>query len=267
MGHHVLLVGCGRMGRAMLAGWLRSGIAERVDVIEPGATAIPEHPSVAGHRDIDGVASDARPDIVVFAVKPQVTDDVVPAYGRFVAPGTVFLSVAAGRTIGYFRERLNPEAAVIRAMPNTPAAIGRGISVLVATGNVGAEQRALGGQLMAAAGAVEWVEDEGLIDAVTALSGSGPAYIFLLIETMAKAGVSVGLPPDLAMRLARQTVVGAAALADQSDEAAATLRQNVTSPGGTTQAALEVLMASDGMQPLFDRALAAAQRRSRELAG
>jgi len=267
MGHRVLLVGCGRMGGAMLSGWLRADIADRVDVIEPGATEFPEHPSVARHSDLDGLAADAHPDIVVFAVKPQVTDGIVPAYGRFVAPGTVFLSVVAGRTIGYFRERLGPDAAIIRAMPNTPAAIGRGISVLVATDNVGTDQRALGGRLMAAAGSVEWVEDEGLIDAVTALSGSGPAYVFLLIETMAKAGVSVGLPPDLAMRLARQTVVGAAALADQSDEAAATLRQNVTSPGGTTQAALEVLMAPDGVQPLFDRALAAAQRRSRELAG
>jgi len=236
-------------------------------VVEPAAGQVPEDPSVIRCDRAEDLPPDPRPDIVVFAVKPQVTDDVVPPYRRFAGSGTVFLSVAAGRTIGYFRDRLGADSAIVRAMPNTPAAIGRGASVLVATDNVATQQRALAGRLMAASGLIEWVEDEGLIDAVTALSGSGPAYVFLLIETMAAAGASVGLPPDLAMRLARQTVVGAAALAEQSDEAAATLRQNVTSPGGTTQAALEVLMAQDGMQPLFDRALAAAARRSRELAG
>jgi pyrroline-5-carboxylate reductase len=267
MGDRVLLVGCGKMGGAMLAGWLRAGMIDRADVVEPTSEQVPEDPAVFRHDGVEDVPADARPDIVVFAVKPQVTDIVVPPYRRFAGPGTVFLSVAAGRTIAYFRDRLGADAAVIRVMPNTPAAIGRGASVLVATDNVDAAQRVLAGRLMASSGLVEWVGDEGLIDAVTALSGSGPAYIFLLIETMAKAGESVGLPPDLAMRLARQTVIGSAALAEQSDAAAATLRQNVTSPGGTTQAALEVLMAPDGMQALFDRALAAAARRSRELAG
>ena len=267
MGHRVLLVGCGKMGGALLTGWLGAGSASRVDVVEPSADQVPDDPTVFRYDTIDDVPADTPPDIVVFAIKPQIADSVVPPYARFTRPGTVFLSVAAGRTIDYFRDRLGPEAAIIRVMPNTPAAIGQGISVLVATDNVGQPQRDLAGRLMAAAGKVEWIDDEGLIDAVTALSGSGPAYIFLLIETMAEAGRSVGLPADLAMRLARQTVIGSAALAGRSDETAATLRQNVTSPGGTTQAALEVLMAEDGMQPLFNRALAAAERRGHELAG
>ena len=267
MGHRVLLVGCGKMGGALLTGWLAAGSAGRIDVVEPSADQVPDHPAVFRYDRIEDVPADTPPDIVVFAIKPQIADSVVPPYARFTGPDTVFLSVAAGRTIAYFRDRLGPDAAIIRVMPNTPAAIGKGISVLVATDNVGQPQRDLAGRLMAAAGAVEWIDDEGLIDAVTALSGSGPAYVFLLIETMAEAGRSVGLPADLAMRLARQTVIGSAALAGRSDEPAATLRQNVTSPGGTTQAALEVLMAPDGMQPLFNRALAAAERRGRDLAG
>ena len=255
------------MGGALLTGWLAAGSAGRVDVVEPTADQVPDDPAVFRYGRIEDVPADTPPDIVVFAIKPQIADSVVPPYQRFTGPDTVFLSVAAGRTIEYFRDRLGPEAAMIRVMPNTPAAIGQGISVLVATDNVGQPQRDLAGRLMRAAGQVEWIDDEGLIDAVTALSGSGPAYIFLLIETMAEAGRSIGLPEDLAMRLARQTVIGSAALAGRSDEPAATLRQNVTSPGGTTQAALEVLMAEDGMQPLFNRALAAAERRGHELAG
>ena len=267
MGHHVLLVGCGKMGGALLSGWLRAGTVGKVDVIEPSAAQVPEGPAVSRHDRIEDLAIGVSPDVVVFAVKPQIADSVVPLYSRFAGPDTLFLSVAAGRTIGYFQGGLGPDAAIIRVMPNTPAAIGQGVSVLVASDSVSQPQRDLAGRMMEAAGAVEWIEDEALIDAVTALSGSGPAYIFLLIETMAEAGKSVGLPADLAMRLARQTVFGSAALAAQSDEPAATLRQNVTSPGGTTQAALEVLMAADGMQPLFDRALAAAAERGRELAG
>ncbi len=267
MAHRVLLVGCGKMGGALLTGWLAAGTVDRVDVVEPMADQVPDDPAVIRHDRIEDVGADVTPDMVIFAIKPQVADTVVPPYSRFTGPGTVFLSVAAGTTIGFFQETLGADAAIIRVMPNTPAAIGQGISVLVATDNVGQGQRELASRLMAAAGAVEWIDDEGLIDAVTGLSGSGPAYVFLLIETMAAAGASVGLPPDLATRLARQTVIGSAALAGRSDEPAATLRQNVTSPGGTTQAALEVLMAADGMQPLFDRALAAATRRGRELAG
>ena len=265
MAHRVLLVGCGRMGGALLAGWVKAGGAERIDVIEPDVDAVPGGDSVVRHGRLDDLPADCRPDVVVFAVKPQVMDDLVPPYRRLVGPGTAFLSIAAGRTIAFFTARLGADAAIVRAMPNTPAAIGQGISVLVATATVTPAQRDLCQSLMAAGGAVEWVDEESLFDAVTALSGSGPAYVFLLIEAMAKAGAAAGLPAALAMRLARQTVVGAGALADGSAEDAAVLRRNVTSPGGTTQAALEVLMAADGVQPLFDRAIAAAALRSKEL--
>ncbi len=207
------------------------------------------------------------PDAVVLAVKPQVMDAVVPAYRRFAESGTVILSIAAGRTIRSFERLLGPQAAIVRAMPNTPVAIGRGMSVLVAGPRATAPQHALCDRLMRAVGAVEWLAKEALIDAATAVSGSGPAYVFLMIETLARAGTAAGLPADLALRLARETVVGAGLLAADSAEDPANLRRNVTSPGGTTQAALAELMADDGIQPLFDRAIAAAVRRSRELAG
>lgn len=262
----VLLVGCGKMGAALLEGWLKAGIADRVHVVEPNRGGVPDHPGVQVVVDAGGLPSDLAPDAVVLAVKPQVMDGVAPAYARFAGGRAVFLSIAAGKTIGYFADRLGTGAAIVRAMPNTPAAIGKGITALAAGPRVTADQRALCERLMQAAGAVEWVTDEGLLDAVTALSGGGPAYVFLLIETLARAGAAAGLPADLAMRLARQTVIGAGALAEASPEPAETLCRNVTSPNGTTQAALEVLMAPEGVQPLFDRAIAAATRRSRELA-
>jgi pyrroline-5-carboxylate reductase len=155
---------------------------------------------------------------------------------------------------------------VVRAMPNTPAAIGRGITVAVAARNVSAAQRAVADALLRATGSVEWIDDENLMDAVTAVSGSGPAYIFLLAEELARAGVEAGLPEELATRLARETVAGSGELLHRSELASATLRQNVTSPGGTTAAALDVLMAKDGLQPLMIRAIAAATKRSKDLA-
>jgi pyrroline-5-carboxylate reductase len=192
--------------------------------------------------------------------------EVVAAYRRFVGPQTLFLSIAAGKTLGFFGRVLGPEAALVRAMPNTPAAIGRGIAVACANPVATPAQRALAERLLAAVGEVGWVEDERLIDAVTALSGSGPAYVFLLIECLAKAGVAAGLPAAFAARLARATVAGAGELAQRSGESAAQLRENVTSPGGTTRAALDVLMAPDGLEPLLTRAVLAAAKRSRELA-
>ncbi|MBV8653125.1 MAG: pyrroline-5-carboxylate reductase, partial [Alphaproteobacteria bacterium] len=187
-------------------------------------------------------------------------------YGRFAASGAVFLSIAAGKTLGYFARHVGDDAAVVRAMPNTPAAIGRGISVACPNARASAEQIALCDRLLAAVGEVGWVDDERLIDAVTGVSGSGPAYVFLLIECLAKAGVAAGLSEELAMRLARATVAGAGELARQSGEPASVLRQNVTSPNGTTLAALNVLMAADGLEPLMTKAVAAATQRSRELA-
>ena len=199
------------------------------------------------------------------AVLSRSKTAVLPACARFAAPGTAFLSIAAGTTIATFEAVLGAEAAVIRVMPNTPAAVGRGISVLCANARCSDRQRQVAGELLAAVGEVAWIEDEGLMDAVTAVSGSGPAYVFLLIECLAEAGVEAGLAPDLAEQLARATVAGAGELARLSEQPAAQLRRNVTSPGGTTQAALEVLMAADGLQGLLTRAVAAAKRRGREL--
>jgi len=266
----LLLVGCGKMGGALLGGWRARGLdPAAIVVVEPDAATAARVGAAHGVRTIaavDAVAADFAPRVVVIAVKPQAMDAVVPAYRRFVGPDTVFLSIAAGTPIAYFSRVLGAEAAIVRAMPNTPAAIGHGISVLVANPAVSAAQRAACGALMAAVGDHVWVDDEGLFDAVTAVSGSGPAYVFLLIECLAEAGVAVGLPADLATRLARTTVAGAGALALRAEQPAATLRRNVTSPGGTTEAALAVLMAGDGLKPLITRAVAAATARSRSLA-
>jgi pyrroline-5-carboxylate reductase len=265
----LLLVGCGKMGGALLRGWREQRVAGRFVVVEPGAGAA-EFAGAADvqlHESLDAVDPAFRPDVVVFAVKPQMMDGVTPHYGRFAAPGTVFLSIAAGKTLGYFAAHLGPRAAVVRAMPNTPAAIGRGITVACGNATVTPDQRAACDRLLAAVGEVAWVEDEALIDPVTALSGGGPAYVFLLIECLSRAGVAAGLPEDLAKRLARVTVSGAGELARLSPEPPETLRQNVTSPGGTTLAALNVLMAPNGMAELFEKAIAAATARSRELAG
>ena len=263
--HTLVLAGAGKMGGAMLAGWLAQGLdAGKVAVIEP-------HPSddirallTKGVRlnpppkDIGAAAT------LVVALKPQSFREAGPAIKPFAGPATLVVSIMAGTTIASIEAVCG--GSVVRAMPNTPAAIGRGITVAVAANNVSAAQRAVADALLRATGSVEWVDDEGLMDAVTAVSGSGPAYIFLLAEELARAGVEAGLPPDLATKLARETVAGSGELLHRSELSSATLRQNVTSPGGTTAAALEVLMAKDGMQPLLTRAVAAATRRSRELA-
>jgi pyrroline-5-carboxylate reductase len=186
---------------------------------------------------------------------------------RHAADGALILSIAAGTKIEFFERHLGSDAAVVRVMPNTPAAIRRGMSVLCANANVSAAQRETADRLMAAAGATAWLDDEGLMDAVTAVSGSGPAYVFLLIETLAAAGVAAGLPEALSKQLALETVAGSGALAQASNDDPAQLRVNVTSPGGTTAAALEVLMAEDGLAPLMRRAVAAATRRGKELGG
>ena len=265
----LLLIGCGKMGGALLSGWLERGVAaNQVLVVEPYAPAAAQiaEQGVTVVAAPDELGPEVAPAVVVMAVKPQMMDGVMPGCARFVGPDTVFLSIAAGKTIGYFKDHLGGEAVVVRAMPNTPAAVARGMTVLCPDGLVGTAQRTLCGRLLEAVGEVAWVEDEGLLDPVTAVSGGGPAYVFLLIEMLAQAGVEAGLPEDLAMRLARVTVAGAGELVHRSEEPAATLRQNVTSPAGTTLEALKVLMAEDGWQPIMTRAIAAASRRSRELA-
>jgi pyrroline-5-carboxylate reductase len=259
----IALAGAGKMGSALLTGWLSRGLdAAGVVVLEPQPSPEIEALAARGLRlnpkDPGEVAA------LVIAVKPQSFRDAGAALKSLVTPSTLVVSIMAGTTIATLREVCG--GAVVRAMPNTPAAIGRGITVAVAADNVSAAQRAAADALLAATGSVEWVDDEALMDAVTAVSGSGPAYVFLLAEELARAGIEAGLPPRLAERLARETVAGSGELLHRSELAAATLRHNVTSPGGTTAAALDVLMGEQGLQALMIRAIAAATRRSRELA-
>ncbi len=251
----------------MLEGWLALGLPpEHVAVIEPQpsreiAALCDRGLRLNPSRDAAGHVA-----AVVVAVKPQIALDVLPALAPFVGSATVVVSIMAGRTLQFLADGL-PQAALVRAMPNTPAAIGRGITVAVANPRVSPDQRALVDALLSAVGAVEWITDEALMDAVTALSGSGPAYVFLLAEAMAHAGAAAGLPTALAATLARATVAGAGELLHRSPLDPATLRQNVTSPGGTTAAALDALMAEDGLERLLTKAIAAATKRSRDLAG
>jgi pyrroline-5-carboxylate reductase len=262
----LVLVGAGKMGGAMLDGWLASGLKpKQITVIEPQPGKALKALTRRGIK-LNPKGKAAAAAAIVIAVKPQAAPEALPPLTTYVGKPTLVLSIMAGRTIG-FLERSLPGAAIVRAMPNTPAAIGRGITVAVPNAKVSATQRKLAGELLAAIGKVEWVGDETLIDAVTALSGSGPAYVFLLAEAMASAGIAAGLPPALATRLAQETVAGSGELLHRSSSGAATLRQNVTSPGGTTAAALEVLMGPGGFDELLTRAIAAATRRSRELAG
>ena len=269
MAEHLLLVGGGKMGGALLAGWLARGVPrDRVTVVEPGrpAAALRKSYGVSVHATPDEIDSGFRPAVVAFAVKPQMMDQAAPPYARYAGPGTVYLSIAAGKTIAYFRGRLGEAAAIVRAMPNTPASVGRGISVCCAGPGVSAKQRQTCTALLEAVGEVAWVEEERLLDPVTAVSGGGPAYVFLFVECLAQAGIESGLPEALAWRIARATVAGSGELLRESPEPPSALREHVTSPGGTTLEALKILMASNGLQPLISRAIAAATKRSRELA-
>ena len=266
----LLLAGAGNMGGAMLAGWLQQGLpATQILVQDPGPP-----PAVAGLLSKAGITAQAAiaslptpPAVILVAVKPQEMDRAFPPLAKLAGPQTVVLSIAAGRTIAGFEKHLAKDIGVVRAMPNTPAAVGRSITVCCPNAHVTQAQTDVCTALLRAIGEVAWVEDEALIDPVTAVSGSGPAYVFYLVEAMAAAGVKAGLPADLAMQLARHTVAGSGELLHRSDLSAEQLRKNVTSPNGTTYAALQVMMAPDGLQPVMDKAIAAASRRSRELAG
>jgi pyrroline-5-carboxylate reductase len=263
----LVIVGAGKMGGALLEGWLRLGLdPKNIAVLEPqpapqvsalGGRGLQINPSVSLLTNVQAI---------VIAVKPQIAAEALPPLASLIGVSTLVVSIMAGRTIRSIASALNRPCALVRAMPNTPAAIGRGITVAVAQGADDA-QRDLAHRLLSATGAVEWIEDEALMDAVTAVSGSGPAYVFLLAETLAQAGVAAGLPPALAAKLARETVAGSGELLHREATEASVLRQNVTSPGGTTAAALEVLMGKDGLAALMKAAVAAATRRSRELAG
>jgi pyrroline-5-carboxylate reductase len=262
----LVLVGCGKMGTAMLRGWIAAGVASRFLVVEPAGKPLGfDSVEVAWYSAAERLPSEVKPDAVVFAVKPQIVDTALSSYRRWTGRGTLFLSIVAGKTLAGLARHLGA-AAIVRTMPNTPAAIGRGITVACANPLVTPEQRQLCDRLLAAIGESAWVEDEALIDPVTAVSGSGPAYVFLMIEALTRAGEAEGLPSGLALQLARSTVAGSGELARISEESPAQLRENVTSPGGTTRAALDVLMAGDGLESLIKRAVAAAAARSRELA-
>ncbi len=266
----LVLLGAGKMGQAMLDGWLARGLGVRKVVAidpQPGkpTKALARRGLVLNPKAGPKAKADAT--AIVIAVKPQSAPDAVPPLGLYVGKSTLVVSIMAGRTIHFLENALPPGTAIVRAMPNTPAAISRSITVAVANRHVSARQRKLASDLLAAIGKVEWIAEEKLMDAVTAVSGSGPAYIFLLAEAMTKAGIAAGLPADLAGRLARETVAGSGELLHRSEIDAATLRQNVTSPGGTTAAALSVLMGPGGFDELLTKAIDAATRRSKELAG
>ena len=260
----LVLLGCGKMGSAMLEGWLARGLpATSVWVVDPFPSEWVQAQGV--HINVDLPAS---PAIVLVAVKPQMMADALPTLQAMGNGKTLFVSVAAGTTIGYFEQTLGAKTPVVRAMPNTPAAISQGITAIVANNVAGAKGLDEAEVLLSAVGQVVRLSEEAQIDAVTGVSGSGPAYVFHMIETMAAAGEAQGLPADLAMQLAKATVAGAGALAIQAEDTPAQLRVNVTSPNGTTQAALEVLMdEADGFPALLRRAVKAAADRSRELAG
>lgn len=260
----ILLVGFGKMGGAMLAGWRERGLVHAI-AVDPALPDVPG-PDVTVLPEPAGIPADYKPEAVVFAVKPQNAEAMLPAYAHY-AGAAVFLSIMAGRTVAGMRGILGPKAEIVRAMPNTPAAVRQGITVAYAGADVTMRQRDLCDVLLSAIGKVAWVTDETLIDPVTAVSGGGPAYVFLLAELLEKAAIEQGIPPDLARLMARQTVAGSGALLAASEEDAAQLRRNVTSPKGTTERALAVLMADDAWPALVSRAIAAATARSRELAG
>jgi pyrroline-5-carboxylate reductase len=264
----LVVAGAGKMGGALLEGLLARGLDPGQVVVQDPAPPADVADFLARHGIAAeaGIASLVRsPAIILVAVKPQVIETVFPPLARHAGPATLVLSIAAGKTIAGFEAHLAPGTAVVRAMPNTPAAVGRGITACVGNRHVTHHQRQLANELLSAVGEVVWVEREQLMDAVTAVSGSGPAYVFLLAECLAEAGRAAGLEPQLADRLARATVSGSGELLNRSDLSAAELRKNVTSPGGTTAAALSVLMGEPGLKELLIEAVAAAAARGREL--
>ena len=268
--HSLVLVGAGKMGEALLKGWLAGGLApERVTILEPNPS--PAIAALAAERGTalnPPLAGLGAPEVLFLAIKPQTLAAAAPDLAPLAGAETLVISILAGKRVADLAARLPHARAFVRVMPNTPAAVGRGASAGAANAAVTAEQRGWTEKLMRAVGLFAWLDDEALIDAVTAISGSGPAYVFALVEAMAEAGVKLGLPAELAMRLARATVEGAGELMHRSPDASpGRLRENVTSPGGTTAAALGVLMGDDGLKPLLTQAVAAAKRRAAELSG
>lgn len=263
----LVLVGAGKMGSALLKGWLDNGLA-------PGAVVVvdPRPPedsaamlAAAGIEAVASAPEDITAGLIIVAVKPQIIGDVLPTLRSLVGEGTIVLSIAAGTTLQNLRKGIG-SAAIVRAMPNTPAQVGRGVTVAIGNSRVKRDARALVDSLLSAVGEVIWVKTEDMIDSATAVSGSGPAYVFHMVEALAAAAMHVGFDEKAAKQLARATVTGAGELLYQSDLDAGTLRENVTSPKGTTEAALKVLMGKDGLTPVMKKAVSAARRRSRQLA-
>jgi pyrroline-5-carboxylate reductase len=265
----LILIGGGKMGGAMLEGWLRVGLpADAASVIDPFPS--PDLKTLCATKGValnPSMDTLGNPEVLVLAIKPQSLSDAADSIAPLAGSKTMLLSVLAGKTVANLKAAIPGCGGIVRAMPNLPASIARGATGAYASPELSGEQRATANSLLRAVGIVEWVDDEGLIDAVTAVSGSGPAYVFHLAECLAEAGVAAGLPADLAKRLARATVAGSGQLLAMSELEAGQLRENVTSKGGTTAAALEVLMRDDGMAPLMRDAVAAARRRAGELSG
>jgi len=269
LGGKLVLIGAGKMGTAMLEGWLKAGVTGNQVVIfdpapPPETVALIENHSISHNP---APASVSGIEVILLAIKPQMVDEVLPGLKALAREKPLVVSVVAGKTIAALKGHFGQDVPVIRTIPNTPSAVGRGITAMAPGDDVSAAQVELATALLTAIGEVVTVDDEGLIDAATAISGSGPAYIFYMTECLTEAGKALGLPDDVAVKLARATVAGAGELMRVTGTDAATLRQNVTSPKGTTYAALQVLMADDGMEPLLRKATAAAEKRSRELAG
>ena len=267
----ILLVGAGKMGGALIQSWLEKGTRNPSDIVlvEPRvsrAKYFRDQYNLYTFETPEAINAGLGDAIILFAIKPQVMEEVVPLYKTLIQPGQLVLSIAAGTPINFFERQLSERVPVVRAMPNTPAAIGHGITVLCANDHVTDMQRADCKVLLDAVGETVWIDDETLMDAVTAISGSGPAYVFLLIEAMTEAGIDIGLPQDLSAQLAVSTVSGAGILAKSADEPPLTLRKNVTSPGGTTAAALDVLTATGGLKSLLSEAIRAAKKRGEDLA-
>lgn len=263
----LLLIGAGKMGGALLERWLKQGLDSSTVFIQDPALSDAMGAFAAQHGIVANDAPElpAPPAVILIAVKPNVAEKLLPEVEPMVGERTVVLSIAAGRTLESLSRYLPDTVAVVRAMPNTPASVGQGITVCIANAKVTPEQKRECDALLSAVGEVVWVEDEALLDPVTAVSGSGPAYVFLLAECLEQAGIDAGLPHDLAKRLAQATVAGAGELLKRSELEPAELRKNVTSPGGTTAAALEVLMGEEALKALLSRAVAAAAKRSKEL--
>lgn len=261
----LLLVGCGKMGAALLERWQSLPSLTHIDVIEPTG----EHASgkrITQYKNLESLPTATAPSVIVFAVKPQMLEEVLPFYrARFAKSSPLYISIAAGKSLTFFAKHLGEHAHVVRVMPNTPAMVGAGMSVLCSANTLPQSARKQAEMLMKSVGKTEWVDTESLMDAVTALSGSGPAYVFLFLDSLTKAGVAAGLDEKLARSLAVETVSGSIALAQAIPENFERLRKNVTSPGGTTEAALKVLMSAGGMEDLVKEAILAAKARSIEL--